>query len=75
MSNDIVEIRFSNMEKVYFGIYRGYDGTLLSWADLDFIVDEDKRDGLSEGVKQQLGSSGTALFESKEEAEAVLDAF
>jgi len=75
MSNDIVEVRFPNMEKVYFGIYRGYDGTILSWADLDFIVDEDKKEGLPEAVKEQMGCDGTALFQSREEAEAVLDAF
>ena len=74
MSNEIVEIRFPNMEKVYFGIYRGYDGTVLSWTDLDFIV-ESKRDGLSKAVTEQLGSGGTAMFECREDAEAVLDTF
>jgi len=75
MSNEIVEIRFPNMEKTYFGIYRGYDGTILSWTDLDFIVDEDEKDNLPEEVKQQLGCDGTALLQSREEAKAVLDAF
>ena len=75
MSNEIVEIRFPNMEKVYFGIYRGYDGAILSWVDLDFIVDRDKKDGLPEQVRQQLGGEGTALFNSREVADAVLSAF
>lgn len=75
MSNEIVEVRFPNMEKVYFAIYRGYDGRVLTWEDLGYIINEDKRDGLPKEVKQQLGCGGTALFESKEEAEAVLDAF
>ena len=75
MGNQIVEIRFLNMEKVYFGIYRGYDGAILSWVDLGFIVDEDKKEGLPKEVKQQLGCDGTALFDSREEADAVLSAF
>ena len=75
MSNQIVEVRFPNMEKVYFSIYRGYDGTILSWVDLGFIVDEDKKERLPKEVKQQLGYDGMALFDSREEADAVLSAF
>lgn len=73
MTNEIVEVRFSGTEKVYFAIYRGFDGGILTWQDLSWVIDEEKIDGLPESVKEQIGTDGTALFETREDAEAVLE--
>ena len=71
MSNKIVEVAFSS-ELRYHAVYRGYDGKILEWNDLDMMLSEDAKQKLPEIIRKQLGCDGTALFDQQEDAELVL---
>jgi len=73
MSDEIVTVAFSS-GNIYYAIYRGYDGKILDWFDLNAIIPLEKHKVLSDATVQQLKCDGTALFIDKAEARKVMEA-
>ena len=75
MSNSIVKVCFGWGDS--YAIYRGYDGKILSWAEIDDLIDQDKLSTLPPDIAKQIShhADGTALFDTEQEAEQVLSIF
>jgi len=76
LSNDIVEVTFGSGDTAHrhYAIYRGFDGKILEWFDLDNIITEEEQAKLPDEVRDQLACDGTAFFSTMEEATKVLEA-
>jgi len=73
MSNKIVEVVFSaEPEERFYAIYRGYDGKILEWNDLDIMLSDDAKQKLPRLLKEQLECDGTALLDHEHDADLIL---
>jgi len=75
MGETVVIVKFPNMETNYYAVYRGYDGKILEWKDLDDLIPKESRTNLSEDTRKQMENrcDGTALFDTEEEIRKVME--
>lgn len=75
MANCIAEISLPWGPK-YYAIWRGFDGRLLTWNDLEVAITDAEVEKLPEEISNQLGAQECAAwFRTREEAEKVLNAY
>lgn len=75
MANTIVEIVFPWGNLKYYAIWRGLDGRLLTWIDLDVIISKTEAEKLPENIRNDLGLHDCAAWvQTREEAEKLIEA-
>lgn len=80
MAKEIVKVQFENGTHSHYAIYNGYDGRILSWVDIETMLSNEHLVALSKTAEEDTMTQikqrcdGTALFDTREEAQKVIDA-